>query len=201
MKSYRSHKVVQAAKIEKMADADAENRWAWEVEGGEILQMTPEWLTSRVGGGVITDHEELHRKAIGGYFVQYEDGYTSWSPAEAFESGYTEIPEPFTDSLGVPITAELEEELERRFIYHPPSSPAIVAAHEYVSQRTCYLAKLLSRLIPSSRGLSLAITKLEEVRMWANQAIATGQRVLITKCDEEGEPIPVDSGPPVGDQS
>ena len=26
-----------------------------------------------------------------GYFVQYEDGFTSWSPSEAFESGYTLI--------------------------------------------------------------------------------------------------------------
>lgn len=25
----------------------------------------------------------------GGYFVEYEDGYQSFSPAEAFESGYT----------------------------------------------------------------------------------------------------------------
>jgi len=28
---------------------------------------------------------------VGGYLVQYEDGYLSWSPAEAFEKGYTRI--------------------------------------------------------------------------------------------------------------
>jgi hypothetical protein len=28
---------------------------------------------------------------IGGYFVRYEDGYESWSPAKVFEEGYTRI--------------------------------------------------------------------------------------------------------------
>lgn len=27
----------------------------------------------------------------GGYYVRYEDGYESWSPAKAFEEGYTRI--------------------------------------------------------------------------------------------------------------
>lgn len=29
--------------------------------------------------------------AIGDYLVKYEDGYLSWSPAKAFEDGYTKI--------------------------------------------------------------------------------------------------------------
>jgi len=29
-----------------------------------------------------------HGPTPGGYYVQYEDGYQSFSPAEAFESGY-----------------------------------------------------------------------------------------------------------------
>lgn len=32
---------------------------------------------------------DKHRPQIGGYFVRYHDGYRSWSPAEAFEDGYT----------------------------------------------------------------------------------------------------------------
>jgi hypothetical protein len=28
---------------------------------------------------------------LGDYFVRYDDGYISWSPAAAFESGYTKI--------------------------------------------------------------------------------------------------------------
>jgi hypothetical protein len=32
-----------------------------------------------------------HKPQEGGYFVQYADGYKSFSPAEAFEGGYTRI--------------------------------------------------------------------------------------------------------------
>ncbi|MES2319994.1 MAG: hypothetical protein V4631_21140 [Pseudomonadota bacterium] len=32
-----------------------------------------------------------HHPHAGGYFVVYEDGYSSFSPAPAFEAGYTEI--------------------------------------------------------------------------------------------------------------
>lgn len=31
--------------------------------------------------------------AVGGYYIVYKDGYESWSPAEAFEDGYTLIEE------------------------------------------------------------------------------------------------------------
>lgn len=34
---------------------------------------------------------DRHRPEPGGYFVLYEDGYTSFSPAKAFEAGYTKI--------------------------------------------------------------------------------------------------------------
>ena len=40
----------------------------------------------------VTAHwAQKHKPKSGGYYVVYEDGYTSWSPAEAFESGYTLI--------------------------------------------------------------------------------------------------------------
>lgn len=32
-----------------------------------------------------------HAPAVGGYYVVYEDGYTSYSPAKAFEDGYTRV--------------------------------------------------------------------------------------------------------------
>jgi hypothetical protein len=32
-----------------------------------------------------------HNPQIGGYYVLYEDGYESFSPADAFESGYSLI--------------------------------------------------------------------------------------------------------------
>ncbi len=38
----------------------------------------------------------------GAYLVQYDDGYLSWSPAQAFEDGYTRIYHPTPVILGQP---------------------------------------------------------------------------------------------------
>lgn len=40
-----------------------------------------------------------HKPEVGGYFVVYNDGYESFSPAQAFEEGYTLIsPRPVLDA-------------------------------------------------------------------------------------------------------
>lgn len=41
--------------------------------------------------GVTKSYIDKHDPQPGGYFVQYEDGYMSYSPAKAFEEGYTRI--------------------------------------------------------------------------------------------------------------
>jgi hypothetical protein len=40
---------------------------------------------------VDTAYVEKHKPAAGGYWVKYDDGYQSYSPAAAFEAGYTRI--------------------------------------------------------------------------------------------------------------
>ena len=72
---WQSHKKVRGGKI---TDADMTNWW---LDSGGVVVLTPE-LKSRVPEG--TD-------PIGGYYVQYADGFESWSPAKAFEEGYTRI--------------------------------------------------------------------------------------------------------------
>lgn len=37
------------------------------------------------------DYMERHNPEVGGYYVVYEDGFVSYSPAGPFEKGYTEI--------------------------------------------------------------------------------------------------------------
>ena len=39
----------------------------------------------------LADVVEKHNPEAGGYYVVYEDGYKSFSPAKAFEEGYTRI--------------------------------------------------------------------------------------------------------------
>jgi len=50
-------------------------------------------LVSTDGGGVVVTAEYMkkHRPQVGGYYVLYEDGYHSFSPCAAFESGYARI--------------------------------------------------------------------------------------------------------------
>ena len=40
---------------------------------------------------VTADWYRKHKPQKGGYYVVYDDGYTSFSPASAFEAGYTRL--------------------------------------------------------------------------------------------------------------
>lgn len=40
---------------------------------------------------VDSEYVAKHKPEVGGYFVQYKDGYKSFSPGGAFEEGYTRI--------------------------------------------------------------------------------------------------------------
>ena len=66
----------------------------------------------------------------------------------------------------------MENEVELRFGYKRPSREqidVIVAVGEHIH----HLAEDVDRMVPDSREKSLALTHLEEVRHWCNQAIAT----------------------------
>lgn len=89
MPRYKCHKEVSALKIKSIEhDFDVAQREGRETDGKIIL-------TSEDPGcaPVKVDMEwfEKHGPEVGGYFVAYLDGYTSYSPAAAFESGYTRI--------------------------------------------------------------------------------------------------------------
>jgi hypothetical protein len=38
---------------------------------------------------VNAEYLQKHKPRVGGYYVRYADGYESFSPAQAFEEGYT----------------------------------------------------------------------------------------------------------------
>ena len=40
---------------------------------------------------VSLQYVEKHSPVVGGYFIEYNDGYQSFSPTEPFESGYERI--------------------------------------------------------------------------------------------------------------
>ena len=77
MKKYVSHKTVEAMKITDILGSVV----GWEITGdGETTIVDSAW-------------EFKHQPQVGGYLVRYADGYLSYSPAKAFEEGYTEYTE------------------------------------------------------------------------------------------------------------
>lgn len=50
---------------------------------------------------VSKEYIQKHKPVVGGYYVVYEDGYESFSPAEAFESGNTLIDGKEVESPGI----------------------------------------------------------------------------------------------------
>lgn len=75
--TYHCHKCVQAARITALDPVL--RRITVDLRPGTTVEwaVPPEYFTK-------------HSPVVGGYFVLYEDGYQSFSPAATFEAGYTE---------------------------------------------------------------------------------------------------------------
>lgn len=112
---YKSHKIVEALKIKELRPPEqplykapvcramdygsgcrACERCAWL---RDVFPTAPWWMVPAEEG---FDRYQLsaafiakHKPQVGGYLVFYEDRYESYSPARAFEEGYTRIPEQF----------------------------------------------------------------------------------------------------------
>lgn len=99
MKTYQCHKRVKALKI-NLAERNPGT--------GEITIYRQDGPASPEADGVfyepafVLDAETSKRFAgifdrdkfpepDGGYYVEYEDGYVSWSPTKAFEEGYSVV--------------------------------------------------------------------------------------------------------------
>ncbi len=87
---YKCHKRVWALQIESI-EPDSERAKAEgdrETDGSTWLHpVNKDYAPFKVTSAYV----EKHAPEIGGYWVQYEDGYQSYSPAAAFEGGYTLI--------------------------------------------------------------------------------------------------------------
>ncbi len=76
---YRSHKEVWALKIKGID--------LYGVDGATIRSEDAGYGPLRVTAAYIDKHDPQP----GGYYVLYKDGYESFSPAAAFEEGYTKV--------------------------------------------------------------------------------------------------------------
>lgn len=85
--AYICHKKVRAARILEVVldnvDPPLMGTLLLEIPGQPIYQH-------RIAAGWI----ERHQAEIGGYFLQYEDGYTTYCHGNSFESAYSQLVEP-----------------------------------------------------------------------------------------------------------
>jgi len=79
---YQCHKQVHALQIKDILenDQDGAATLTWVEEDYGPLRVDAIWM-------------RRHNPQLGGYYVVYDDGYTSYSPPEAFAKGYTLIEE------------------------------------------------------------------------------------------------------------
>ena len=87
MPLYRCHKEVRALKIKAILNP---NDGSAEDDGERVLTFCDPGYEACAF--VVDRHfMETRGPKIGGYYVVYKDGYESFSPAQAFEEGYTRI--------------------------------------------------------------------------------------------------------------
>ena len=89
MPRYKCHKEVHALKIKSIAlDSTAALEEGRETDGSAmIVPFDLGYAPFKVS----YDYMRQRRPQVGGYYVVYEDGYASYSPAQAFENGYTRL--------------------------------------------------------------------------------------------------------------
>ncbi|MEO0479614.1 MAG: hypothetical protein AAF196_09050 [Planctomycetota bacterium] len=64
------------------------------------------------------------------------------------------------------------EQLAHDHAHHAPQGPSDIDMHQAVRARTTELAQWVNSALPDGREKSIALTKLDEARMWANAAVA-----------------------------
>ena len=84
---YKCHKEVWALKIKEVQLVAGEGTPSGAKEIKRLVFENGHYAPIEVDA----DYVRKHDPQAGGYYVVYEDGYKSFSPAQAFEEGYTLI--------------------------------------------------------------------------------------------------------------
>jgi hypothetical protein len=139
MKQYKCHKEVSAFKITSM---ERVNSYPDFILHGEVGDQPVDEVVSK-------EYIDKHDPQLGGYYVMYADGYESYSPAEAFEEGYTEIQSPMWSDT--PII--------KYFKYGHLSGPL-----KAISQQLCELALSMDSKLDNGPEKSAGLRKLLEAK-------------------------------------
>lgn len=85
---WQSHKIVEGDKIVEVIAILGPRVTRWRLACGIAVDVS-DALYARVPSDI---------EATAGYYVLYDDGYESWSPAKAFEEGYSRLGEGKADA-------------------------------------------------------------------------------------------------------
>jgi hypothetical protein len=131
---FQCHKRVRALKIHAVT-SNALGAYLIFESGNTPMQMDFDW-------------QAKHRPQDGGYLVVYDDGYASFSPAKAFEEGYTRLEamaqsasSGVTSGIGIGTehdTRTIEQEIQDKGLTAPRVTPAdidvnIVSEHYFTA--------------------------------------------------------------------
>lgn len=114
MQTYQSHKIVKAVKCDSIERGpDATGVITLRANDGELYEVPKNIF----GKG---------EPQLAFYIVEYEDGYISWSPAEAFEKGYKAINLPDKAEPYQPTEEEIFADFMHRLIYEQLTIEALL---------------------------------------------------------------------------
>jgi hypothetical protein len=120
--------------------------------GAALIVPAEDWFSPIV---VNADYMRKHNPQPGGYWVQYQDGYESWWPAEAFESGYT---------LNSSEEIDLKEVLDKEHIMQFFENDHLPYEQRFVSALFAVLATKLVTELPRNPERTVALRKLLEAK-------------------------------------
>ena len=148
---YKCHKEVRAAKITQVIVHDPPP--GAKCEGGFLFYDQGRDLAGTIE--VSAEYLDKHKPEIGGYYVLYEDGYESYSPAKAFEGGYTLIS---SDGPGDPLL---------QFFAYEHLTGALQSASKPFGE----LARQIVDTLPRNPERTVALRKLLEAKDCAVRAL------------------------------
>lgn len=137
MPKYRCHKEVRALKIRKIVARPEPVDPQTGLSMFDLIFEEPGFNSVPKDAAWITQHKAVE----GGYYVVYKDGYSSFSPAHAFDDGYTLLNEAKDSSL----REQLREAINRCSRENASNTPDFILAqylldclraYEYATRRS-----------------------------------------------------------------
>lgn len=161
MPRYQSHKQVWALKISVLEiHQDGSATISPADHGYSTFNTKPGWA------------QRFNAGDDPGYYVQYADGFASWSPSKAFEEGYTREESP-KQHQGLPVAG-----------YKPQNSHAVsmVNANKLVEEQILRLIEIMAKdddIKVDQRWLAIGRTQIEQAFMAINRAVFKPGRVAL----------------------